>query len=178
MYFCFLRCHLVASSYVIIVIYLISRYRKSTQNSWISFTLANNRWILDINDVKIHTKQGWHNPKNRVGVKVKFSPAIYFLWNALFSRVSLCYSYYSLLRWNMRWYHFETKKNSSKWLSSNLSVSLMQYREVFASVQVGIMIKFNYTKEVIMGAYKDKNGTWFASARYKNWAGETMCLSS
>ena len=23
-----------------------------------------------------------------------------------------------------------------------------------------------------MGAYKDKNGTWFASARYKNWAGE------
>lgn len=24
-----------------------------------------------------------------------------------------------------------------------------------------------------MGAYKDKNGTWFASARYKNWAGET-----
>ena len=27
--------------------------------------------------------------------------------------------------------------------------------------------------ETIMGAYKDKNGTWFASARYKNWAGET-----
>lgn len=24
-----------------------------------------------------------------------------------------------------------------------------------------------------MGAYKDKNGTWFASARYKNWTGET-----
>ena len=24
-----------------------------------------------------------------------------------------------------------------------------------------------------MGAYKDKNGTWFASARYKNWSGET-----
>lgn len=24
-----------------------------------------------------------------------------------------------------------------------------------------------------MGAYKDKNGTWFLSARYKNWAGET-----
>lgn len=24
-----------------------------------------------------------------------------------------------------------------------------------------------------MGAYKDKNGTWFASVRYKNWAGET-----
>ena len=24
-----------------------------------------------------------------------------------------------------------------------------------------------------MGAYKDKNGTWCASARYKNWAGET-----
>lgn len=23
-----------------------------------------------------------------------------------------------------------------------------------------------------MGAYKDKKGTWFASARYKNWAGE------
>ena len=23
-----------------------------------------------------------------------------------------------------------------------------------------------------MGAYKDKNGTWFASARYNNWAGE------
>ena len=24
-----------------------------------------------------------------------------------------------------------------------------------------------------MGAYKGKNGTWFASARYKNWLGET-----
>ena len=24
-----------------------------------------------------------------------------------------------------------------------------------------------------MGAYKDKNGTWFASVRYKNWSGET-----
>ena len=24
-----------------------------------------------------------------------------------------------------------------------------------------------------MGAYKDKNGTWFASACYKNWTGET-----
>lgn len=24
-----------------------------------------------------------------------------------------------------------------------------------------------------MGAYKDKNGTWFVSARYKNWTGET-----
>ena len=29
-----------------------------------------------------------------------------------------------------------------------------------------------YIQEAIMGAYKDKNGTWFASARYKNWAGE------
>lgn len=41
------------------------------------------------------------------------------------------------------------------------------------SVAFGIMIKINYyIQEAIMGAYKDKNGTWFASARYKNWAGE------
>ena len=41
------------------------------------------------------------------------------------------------------------------------------------SVAFGIMIEINYyIQEAIMGAYKDKNGTWFASARYKNWAGE------
>lgn len=41
------------------------------------------------------------------------------------------------------------------------------------SVAFGIMIEINYyNNEAIMGDYKDKNGTRFASARYKNWARE------
>ncbi len=28
-------------------------------------------------------------------------------------------------------------------------------------------------RRLLRGAYRDKNGTWFVSARYKNWAGET-----